>query len=155
MNSTPIVISENELIEIVSSYIDLSVTPFGQPVRSVVRIDHRPKMYNGTGTVYLLQMFDVKELVNNRIGAYMVFLKKNDQAGFHTHGTRFEQEIYVVMEGEGEYADKNGENGAIRTQKIKKGSITVVQKTGFHSVKNTTNKPLIIFVITTNEPLKL
>jgi len=55
---------------------------------------------------------------------------------------------------EGEYSDKAGENGEIRTQKIVKGSITAVKGNGFHSVKNTTNKPLIIFVITTNESKK-
>lgn len=104
--------------------------------------------------MYLLQMFDVEELVNNRIGAYMVFLNINDQAGFHTHGTRNEQELYIVMQGEGEYADRAGVTGEIRTKKIKKGSITAVQGIGFHSVKNTTNKPLIIFVITTNQPKK-
>lgn len=143
---------DNKVIEIASKYIDLTVTPYGQPIRSVVRVDKREAMYNGTGIVYLLQMFDVEELVNNRIGAYMVFLNKNDQAGFHTHGTRNEQELYIVMHGEGEYSDRTGVTGTVRTQKIKKGSITAVDKNGFHSVKNSTNEPLIIFVITTNEP---
>ena len=55
------------------------------------------------------------------------------------------------MHGEGEYSDKNGANGVVRTTKIVKGSITCIRKKGFHSVKNTTNEPLIIFVITTNE----
>jgi mannose-6-phosphate isomerase-like protein (cupin superfamily) len=141
----------NEVVEIISKYINLSVTPFGQATRTVVRVDKRSLMYGGNGIVYLLQMFDQNELVNNRIGAYMVFLKKGDQAGFHTHGTRNEQELYIVMHGEGEYSDKAGENGQIRKQKIKKGSITSVQDEGFHSVINTSNEPLIIFVITTNE----
>ena len=148
------VIENNKVIEIVSQYLDLTVTPFGNEVRSVVRVDKREAMYNGNGTVYLLQMFGIEELVNNRIGAYMVFLNKDDQAGFHTHGTRNEQELYVVMQGEGEYADRAGVTGSIRTRKIKKGSITAVNGIGFHSVKNTTNEPLIIFVITSNEPKK-
>jgi len=140
-----------DVIKIVSQYIDLTVTPFGENSRTVVSVDKRDQMYGGNGVVYLLQMFDADELINNRIGAYMVFLNKNDQAGFHTHGNRGEEEIYVVMHGEGEYSDKDGENGEIRTQKIVKGSITAINGNGFHSVKNTTNKPLIIFVITTNE----
>ena len=144
---------ENEnVIKIVSQYIDLTVTPFGETPRTVVKIDKRDPMYGGNGVVYLLQMFDKDELINNRIGAYMVFLNKNDEAGFHTHGNRNEQEIYVVMHGEGEYSDKDGENGEIRTQKLVKGSITTVSGNGFHSAKNTTNEPLIIFVITTNKP---
>ena len=137
-----------------SQYLDLTVTPFGQSPRTVVRVDTREHMYNGNGVVYLLQMFDVEELVNNRIGAYMVFLNKDDQAGFHTHGTRNEQELYIVMQGEGEYSDRAGVTGIVRTKKIKKGSITAVQGIGFHSVKNTTDEPLIVFVITTNQPKK-
>ena len=152
MKQTPEIIENNKVIEIVSQYLDLTVTPFGNDVRTVVRVDKREAMYNGNGTVYLLQMFGVEELVNNRIGAYMVFLNKDDQAGFHTHGTRNEQELYIVMQGEGEYADRAGVTGTIRTQKIRKGSITAVKNNGFHSVKNTTTNPLIIFVITTNEP---
>ena len=154
MKQTPEIIENNKVIEIVSQYLDLTVTPFGNDVRTVVRVDKREAMYNGNGTVYLLQMFGVEELVNNRIGAYMVFLNKDDQAGFHTHGTRNEQELYIVMQGEGEYADRAGVTGTIRTRKIKKGSITAVNGIGFHSVKNTTNEPLIIFVITSNEPKK-
>jgi oxalate decarboxylase/phosphoglucose isomerase-like protein (cupin superfamily) len=154
MKQTPEILENNKVIEIVSQYLDLTVTPFGNEVRSVVRVDKREAMYNGNGTVYLLQMFGIEELVNNRIGAYMVFLNKDDQAGFHTHGTRNEQELYVVMQGEGEYADRAGVTGTIRTRKIKKGSITAVNGIGFHSVKNTTNEPLIIFVITSNEPKK-
>ena len=154
MKKTPEIIENNKVIEIVSQYLDLTVTPFGNEVRSVVRVDKREAMYNGNGTVYLLQMFGIEELVNNRIGAYMVFLNKDDQAGFHTHGTRNEQELYIVMQGEGEYADRAGVTGTIRTRKIKKGSITAVNGIGFHSVKNTTNEPLIIFVITSNEPKK-
>ena len=154
MKQTPEILENNKVIEIVSQYLDLTVTPFGNEVRSVVRVDKREAMYNGNGTVYLLQMFGIEELVNNRIGAYMVFLNKDDQAGFHTHGTRNEQELYVVIQGEGEYADRAGVTGTIRTRKIKKGSITAVNGIGFHSVKNTTNEPLIIFVITSNEPKK-
>lgn len=154
MKQTPEIIENNKVIEIVSQYLDLTVTPFGKDVRTVVRVDKREAMYNGNGTVYLLQMFGIEELVNNRIGAYMVFLNKDDQAGFHTHGTRNEQELYIVMQGEGEYSERAGVTGTIRTQKIKKGSITAVNGIGFHSVKNTTNEPLIIFVITSNEPNK-
>ena len=141
----------DEIIKKVSKYINLSVIPFGEPKRSVIKVDERNPMYGGNGVVYLLQMFDVGKLINNRIGAYMVLFSKGDQAGFHTHGTRKEEELYVVMHGEGEYSDKNGANGVVRTTKIVKGSITCIRKKGFHSVKNTTNKPLIIFVITTNE----
>ena len=141
----------NQVIDIVSKYIDLSVVPFGQDKRSVVRVDTRQPMYGGNGIVYLLQMFDADELINNRIGCFMVFLNKYDQAGFHNHGPRGEEEVYVVMHGEGEYSDKAGEDGKVRTHKITKGSITAVSNEGFHSVQNTTDEPLIIFVITTNK----
>lgn len=152
MNETLLSNENANVINIVSQYIDLEVTSLGATPRTVTRVDKRDPMYGGNGVVYLLHMFDVNELINNRIGAYMVFLNKNDQAGFHTHGNRNEEEIYIVIHGEGEYSDKIGENGEIRTQKLVKGSITAVSGNGFHSAKNTTNEPLIIFVITTNEP---
>jgi len=152
MNETLLSKENANVIKIVSQYIDLAVTSLGETPRTVIRVDKRDPMYGGNGVVYLLQMFDVNELINNRIGAYMVFLNKNDQAGFHTHGNRNEQEIYIVIHGEGEYSDKTGETGEIRTQKLVKGSITAVSGNGFHSAKNTINEPLIIFVITTNEP---
>jgi hypothetical protein len=71
---TDITAENNEIIKLVSQYIDLSVTPFNKPERTVVRVDKRDPMYGGNGIVYLLQMFDEGELTNNRIGAYMVFL---------------------------------------------------------------------------------
>lgn len=145
------VLEADEVIDIVSKYIDLSVIPFGQDKRSVVRVDPRQPMYGGEGIVYLLQMFDAGELINNRIGCFMVFLNKHDQAGFHDHGPRGEEEVYVVMHGEGNYSDKAGADGEVRTTKITKGNITAVSKEGFHSVQNTTDEPLIIFVITTNK----
>jgi mannose-6-phosphate isomerase-like protein (cupin superfamily) len=145
------VLEADQVIAKVSEYIDLSVVPFGQDKRSVVRVDTRLPMYGGEGVVYLLQMFGVGELINNRIGCFMVFLNKNDQAGFHDHGPRGEEEIYVVMHGEGEYSDKAGADGEVRTIKITKGNITAVSKEGFHSVQNTSDEPLIIFVITTNK----
>lgn len=142
------------VIKAVSKYIDLTVTEVGNKTRTFVKIDKRCPMYGGNGIVYLLQMFDKEKLINNRIGAHMVFLHKHNSSGFHTHGPRNEQEIYVVLYGEGEYLDKVSKNGKVRKKIIKKGSITTVKKNGFHSVKNLTNKPLIIFVITTNAPTK-
>ncbi len=139
------------VIKTVSKYVDLSVTPFGEKVRSFARLDKRQPMYGGDGVVYLFQMFEPGKLVNNRIGAWMVLLNKGDEAGFHTHGTRKEQELYVVFHGEGEYRDRDGAFGEIRRQEIRKGSISAVQGNGFHSVINTGDDPLIIFVITTNE----
>lgn len=142
---------KKRVTEIVSRYVDLQTTPFGKPVRGPVRVDKRQPMYGGNGTVYLFQMFGEGELVNNRIGAYMVLLTKNDEAGFHTHGTRKEQELYVIMHGEGKYMDRDGAFGEIRSQAVKKGSVTAVQGNGFHAIQNTGDEPLVVFVITTNE----
>ena len=90
-----------EIMDMVSGFIDLTVTPFGREVRSVVRVDKREPMYGGEGVVYLLQLFAEDELVNNRIGCYMVLPGRGTSAGFHTHGPRKEQEIYCVVHGEG------------------------------------------------------
>lgn len=143
---------ENQkIIDLVSKYLDLTVTSSGQPVRSVVKVDKRDPMYGGNGIVYLLQMFNEGELANNRFAAYMVLPIKGDSSCFHTHGDRNEQELYVVIHGAGEFSDKIGENGEVRTQKISKGNITSVRGDGFHAVKNIGDEPLIMFVITTNE----
>lgn len=140
------------ILELVQKHLDLTVTTFGQDVRSVVRIDKRPNMYGGDGVVYLLQMFGRRELVNNRIGCYMVLPERGDESGFHDHGPRKEEELYVVIHGEGLYFDRKGEDGPIREQRITRGQITAVKGDGFHSVVNTSDEPLILFVITTNEP---
>jgi mannose-6-phosphate isomerase-like protein (cupin superfamily) len=145
----------SKIIELVSKYIDLSVTSFKQIERTVVRVDKRDPMYGGNGIVYLLQMFDEGELTNNRIGAYMVFFNQGDEAGFHTHGSRNEEELYVVLHGQGEYSEKTKDAGIIRKKTVKKGSITAMSGKGFHSLLNTSDEPLIVFVITTNEPKQL
>ncbi len=142
----------SKIIDRVSEYINLDVTPFGKPERTVVRVDKRDPMYGGNGIVYLLQMFDEGELTNNRIGAYMVLLNKGDEAGFHTHGSRNEEELYIVMHGEGKYSEKTKEEGILREKTITKGCITAMSGKGFHSLVNTTDQPLIVFVITTNNP---
>ena len=145
---------ENKVLKIVSKHIDLTVSPFNSENRSVVKIDKRDPMYDGNGIVYLLQMFNDGELINNRIGAYMVFLNSGDEAGFHSHGAKEEQEIYVVMHGTGEYSEKSSENSEVKKTKIIKGNITTVSESGFHSVKSISDEPLIIFVMTTYSPLR-
>lgn len=145
----------DSILRLVQKHINLDVLTYGQPERSVVRIDKRPNMYGGDGVVYLLQMFDRRELVNNRIGCYMVLPEKGDESGFHTHGPRTEEELYVVMHGSGLYREREGEDetGPVREKHLERGMITAVKHDGFHAVRNTdAHEPLILFVITTNEP---
>lgn len=142
----------DHLIQEVSKYIHLYVMPFGKDERSFTRIDKREGMYGGKGTVYMIQMFDQKELANNRLAAYMVLLNKGDESGFHTHSERNEQELYVVVHGTGEYRERTGLEGSIRKKVIQKGDITAISEIGYHSIENTGNEPLIMFVITTNTP---
>lgn len=140
----------------VDKLVEVHITPevchLGAERRKVARYDKREKMYGGTGTVYLMQLFHEGELVNNRIGAYMILPTNEDSAGFHTHGTRQEQELYVVMSGSGEYHEKDDAQSNPRTYPISRGSVTTVRGNAHHAVSNTGNGPLIIFVITTNEP---
>lgn len=143
---------KEELLSWVEKTLDLKTYHFGQSERKVIRYDKRPKMYGGNGTVYLLQMFEPEnELVNNRIGAYMVLLTQQDSVGFHTHGARKEQEVYVVMSGEAMYKEKKDNKSEVSTMKLRKGNITTIKGNGFHSVENIGAEPLIIFVITTYE----
>lgn len=140
-------------METVSKYIDLTVVPFGKPVRTVLEVEKRDPMYDGNGVVYMLSLFEKGELVNNRIGVYMVLLNNGDQAGFHEHESKKEQELYVIVNGEGKYIERKGADKEIRTLNLKKGSITAIEgENNYHSIMNTGNEPLIIFVVTTYKP---
>lgn len=140
-----------QLEAMVKPFLHLKTHHFGAPERRVVRYDKRPKMYGGEGVVYLMQLFESGELVNNRIAAYMILPSQADSVGFHTHGTRKEQELYLVMHGEGEYAEKDDADSIPRTFPLNKGNLTSIKGAAHHSVRNTGNEPLIIFVITTYE----
>ncbi|MDR1882351.1 MAG: cupin domain-containing protein [Prevotella sp.] len=141
---------KQQVIDAVSRYVDVALVPFGKPRRGVIDVEKRDPMYGGNGVVYMLTVFEKGELVNNRIGAYMVLLNKGDQAGFHEHGTRKEQELYVIVHGEGEYMERAGAGNITRKFNLKKGNITSVQgDDNFHSIINTGDEPLVIFVATT------
>ncbi|PKF74902.1 cupin domain-containing protein [Chryseobacterium sp. PMSZPI] len=142
----------DHVIREVSKYINLYVMAFGTDERSITRIDKRENMYGGNGTVHMIQMFDPKELANNRLAAYMVLLNKGDESGFHTHNERNEQELYVVIHGIGKYSERTGTEGAVRKKALQKGDITAINSIGYHSIENTGDEPLIMFVITTNNP---
>lgn len=152
MSRTDLTPAEKErLNKILKSVIQPKVYHYGSDRTKVARYDKRVNMYGGDGVVYLLQMFKEEELVNNRIGAYMILPKKGTSVGFHTHGTREEQEIYVVISGEGEYLEKDDWESEQRSYPLQPGNLTTVRGDAFHSVTNTSNSPLIIFVVTTNE----
>jgi oxalate decarboxylase/phosphoglucose isomerase-like protein (cupin superfamily) len=139
----------DHVIQEVSKYIHLYVMAFEKNERTITQVDRRENMYGGNGTVYMIQMFDQKELANNRLAAYMVLLNKGDESGFHTHNQRNEQELYVVMYGTGEYRERTGIEGPIRKKILQKGDITAISSIGYHSIENTGDEPLIMFVITT------
>lgn len=143
---------KQRLDNLLSGVMDTTVHRYGAEARSAVRYDKREQMYGGSGTTYLLQMFEEEELVNNRIGAYMVLPTGEDSVGFHTHGDRGEQEIYVVMRGQGTYLEKDRAEAEPRSYPIEEGTITTVRGDAFHAVRNAGPEPLIIFVITTFEP---
>ena len=154
--SDTVILSEgaefDHVIQEVSKYINLYVMAFEKNERAITQMDKRENMYGGKGTVYMLQMFDQKELANNRLAAYMVLLNKGDESGFHTHNQRNEQELYVVMHGTGEYRERTGVEGPIRKKILKNGDITAISSIGYHSIENTGDEPLIMFVITTYNP---
>lgn len=141
---------KSAVLNTVSKYADIRVVPFGKGVHTVLDVEKRNPMYGGNGIVYMLSLFEKGELVNNRIGVYMVLMNKGDEAGFHEHGSKKEQELYVVVSGEGEYVERVGSENITRTLRLKKGNVTCIQgDNNFHSVTNTSDEPLIIFVVTT------
>jgi oxalate decarboxylase/phosphoglucose isomerase-like protein (cupin superfamily) len=146
---------KKQVLETVSKYIDITLTPFGKPQRTVIDVEKREPMYDGDGVVYMLSIFEKGELINNRIGTYMVLLNKGDQAGFHEHGGKKEQELYVIVHGKGKYIEREGLDKITRKFDLKKGNVTSIQgENNYHSIINTGDEPLIIFVITTFSPLR-
>lgn len=143
---------KKQVIETLSNYVDFNIVPCGKSPRTILNVEKRDPMYGGNGVVYMLSLFEKGELVNNRIGNYMILMNKGDQAGFHEHASRNEQELYVIVSGEALYEEKKGQNGGIRQITLKKGNVTSTHADYYHSVTNTGDAPLIIFVITTNEP---
>jgi len=135
----------------VEKYIDPTIFHFGTEKRKAVRYDKRVQMYGGEGIVYLMQLFNADELVSNRIGAYMILPTDADSCGFHTHGTRKEQELYIVMHGKGEYQEKADGQSEPQKHKLIKGNVTSIKGKALHAIKNTGEEPLIIFVVTTYE----
>ncbi|MDR2955801.1 MAG: cupin domain-containing protein [Prevotella sp.] len=143
---------KQQVIDTVSRYVDINLTPFGKPQRGVIDVEKRDPMYDGNGVVYMLSIFEKDELVNNRIGTYMVLLNKGDQAGFHEHYSKREQELYVIVHGEGEYIERIGKDTVTRKFNLKKGNVTAISgENNYHSIINTGDEPLVIFVITTYE----
>ncbi len=152
MSKTTLTDAEKLAIDqLVEKYIDPTVFHLGTPKRKAARYDKRVKMYGGEGVVYLLQLFHPKELVSNRIGAYMILPSKADSCGFHTHGTRKEQELYIVMHGEGRYYEKVDGKSEPKKYSLTKGNITSIKGMALHAIENTGAEPLIIFVVTTYE----
>lgn len=143
---------KQRLDALIDEVMDTTVHHYGAEARSAARYDKREEMYGGSGTTYLLQMFEDGELVHNRIGAYMVLPTAEDSVGFHTHGDRNEQEIYVVMHGRGTYLEKDSAEAEARRYPIEEGTITTIRGNAFHAVRNAGPEPLIVFVITTFEP---
>ena len=143
---------KQRVIDTLSEYIDLTVIPCGKEARTIIDVEKRDPMYGGNGVVYMLLLFEKGELVNNRIGVYMVLMNKGDEAGFHDHASRKEQELYAIVSGHGTYRERIGTDGEIRSWDLKKGNVTSVGGQYYHSIINTGDEPLIIFVVTTYEP---
>lgn len=141
-----------EILKKISPYVDLKFYPFGKQENGVCEIIKRESMYNGKGVVYMISTIQSGELVNNRFAQYMVLLNKGDEGGFHDHGSKKEQELYVIVHGKGKYTERRGENEIIKEIEVQKGNITAIQGIGnYHSIINTGDEPLIIFVVATNE----
>ncbi len=152
MSNTAMTPEEIATLEsLVEKYMDPSVFHLGKGKRKAVKYDKRVQMYGGEGIVYLMQLFHPKELVSNRIGAYMILPTSADSCGFHSHGSRKEQELYIVMHGAGTYQEKADGQSEPTTYQLTKGNVTSIKGKALHSIQNTGTEPLIIFVVTTNE----
>jgi hypothetical protein len=55
---------KQQVIDEVSKYIDIALTPFGKPQRGVIDVEKRDPMYGGNGVVYICGNDIRKGLIN-------------------------------------------------------------------------------------------
>jgi len=64
-------------------------------------------------------------------------LMPGDSIGYHPHVTN--EDVYVIVSGEGSFKDKDGKD-----KPVKAGDITIVRKGESHGIANTGKEPLVI-----------
>ena len=108
--------------------------------QSDYRIDERPEMRGGSGTVRIEHLFEPgTDLKSPTRLCAKLYLKPGVSIGFHRHEN--EEEIFVIVKGEGEIDD----NGTIR--KVAAGDSVLTGNGAGHAVRNTGSDTLEILAL--------
>lgn len=108
--------------------------------QSDYRIDERPEMRGGNGTVRIEHLFEPgTELKAPTRLCAKLYLEPGVSIGFHRHEN--EEEIFVIVKGQGEIDD----NGTSR--QVAAGDSVLTGNGAGHAVKNTGSETLEILAV--------
>ena len=108
--------------------------------QSDYRIDERPEMRGGNGTVRIEHLFEPgTELKTPTRLCAKLYLEPGVSIGFHRHEN--EEEIFVIVKGQGEIDD----NGTSR--QVAAGDSVLTGNGAGHAVKNTGSETLEILAV--------
>ncbi len=97
------------------------------------------RAHGGRGTILFKRILDGRDLEGAWHFVDYAVLPPGAGIGRHTHGE--DEELYLVLEGEGEM-ELDGE-----TFPVRKGSVILNRRGGTHALRNVSSAPLEIFVV--------
>jgi len=146
---------KKEVLDTISRYIDITITPFGKPKRSIIEVDKYKTTPENTSVIYKVSLFEKGNFTTNQVGTYIILLTYGDRIEYHDYKKKVVEEHYIIVHGEGKYIEKTNEYDIARESNVQKGNITSNQgENNYHSFVNTGDEPLIIFVVTVHEPVE-
>jgi len=139
----------DDILDIISKYTDITASPVGKQKQIILEIE---KNCSQNSNIHLVSAFEKEKTNESRIGTYIVILNEGDKINFSDYTGISDRDLYVVINGLGEYIECSSDNSIIRKSAIQKGNVTSNQgKNNFHTIINTSDEPLIIFMVTANE----
>ncbi len=101
--------------------------------------EFRKRMRDGDGTAEIKHIYKGDELKGNTRLCAQITLEPNASIGTHIHEN--EEEVYYILEGEGEVID-DGQPVA-----VKKGDAILTRDGASHSIRNTGNADLVFMAV--------
>ena len=98
----------------------------------------RKEVAGGHGTLYADYAFTRDKALKDQAVKEVSWLRlePGDSVGYHPHVTN--EDVYVIVSGEGVFKDKDGKD-----KPVKAGDIMIVRKGESHGIANTGKQPLV------------
>ena len=98
----------------------------------------RKELFGGHGTLYAEYAFTRDKALKDQAIKEVSWLRLNpgDSIGYHQHVTN--EDVYVIVSGEGVFKDKDGKD-----KPVKAGDVLIVRKGESHGIANTGKEPLV------------